>query len=889
MKTSCTIAIVVVAAVLSAAFFWTPAAAHAQNLQMTWVDRSGKPIETVGPGGAYRGPDLAPDGKRFAVHRHPETNDPNRPGGGDVWIFDSGPGPGRRLTGDGSEAVENGMPIWSPDGARIVFGSVRKGKGGLYMKRADGSGTEELLIESETSKMPMSWSPDGQYIVYWVPGNIQWILPLKGDRKPFQLSAAPTSHAQISPDGKWIAYMNMAARSEIVVKPFPTGSGEVQVSKDGGVFARWRGDGKELYFLSQGSQGQMMAADITVTGSKIQAGAPHALFDSGYVNLFHPGGNYHVFSVSRDGQRFLIPRPDATPGADDPNARLLTLVDRQGKTVGTVEERGFYTQLSLSADQTRVTLMRNDPVKGTNDVWVFDLATGKGIPITSSKREDAIRTPVWSPDGKQIAYVASRSGTEAIYRKPSNGEGAEELVYKLTGAGITLQQWTSDGRYLTFYSPQLGGNIEFALPLDGDPQPIQVARSEYVILAARLSPDHRFVAFRSNESGKDQIWVRRFDPSGPSADKWQVSTDGGTGPVSWRADGKELYYLSLDRGIMAVDVRTESGFEFGAPRLLFKVPEAFPAGAGLGPFTSMGRDGERFLFAVPRTPPPTPPLPQITILDRQGKPVQRVGESGRYSDPALSPDGSRVLVRKSPETVGNTEIWSFDVATGKGLLIASSQNVFPNMLWSPDGKQVFYVVNRPGGFNVIMRKAADGSGSEEMLYRYTPGAPVNINDITPDGKFLTFDSGGVILIVPLTGGDASTRQATEVAREEYFTFGGRFSPDGRLIAYLSTETDRTELYVRPFNPASGKPVGETKWQLTKDGVSSIVSWRADGRELYYRKGDMTEALTMSVDVTTAPSFQPGTPKFLFRGPNAGGAKNISRDGQRSVVVMPPAK
>jgi Tol biopolymer transport system component len=733
----------------------------------------------------------------------------------------------------------------------------------------------------------MSWSPDGQYIVYWVAGNIEWVLPLTGDRKPFQLSEASTSHAQISPDGKWVAYNKNVFGADIYVKAFPTGSKEVQVSKDGGVFARWRGDGKELFFLNQGSNGQMMAADISVNGSAIQAGPPHALFVSGYTNLFHPS-NYHVFAVSRDGQRFLIPRIDATPGPNDPNARTLTLFDRQGKAVGTVGERGYYSQLSLSPDQTRVVLIKSEPSKGSTDVWVLDLATGKGTPITATKsNEEQPRTPVWSPDGKQIAYVlATRSGTEAIYRKASNGEGAEELVYKFTGAGINLQEWTADGRYLTYYSPQLGGNIEFALPLSGEMKPVQIARSEYVILAARLSPDNQYVAFRSNESGKDQIWVRRFDPTGSNTDKWQVSTDGGTGPVFWRADGKELYYLSLDRGMMALNVRTEGGFEFGSPRLLFKVPEAFPAGAGIGPFASMSRDGERFLLAVPRTPRPTPPLPQITVLDRQGKPVQTVGEPGRFSDAAFSPDGSHVVVRKSPETVGDIEVWVLDVATGKGTLLASGQIAFAPMLWSPDGKQILYVVNRPGGFQVVMRRAADGSGSEEMVVRYTPGAPVNITDITPDGKFLMFDSGGVILIVPLTTGDPARRQAIEIAREEYFIFGGRFSPDGRSLAYLSTETDRSELYLRPFDPSSGKPVGDMKWQLTKDGVSSIVSWRADGRELYYRKGDMNDSLTMGVNVSTAPSFQTGSPAFLFRGPNAGVAKNVSQDGQRFVVVMP---
>jgi hypothetical protein len=123
------------------------------------------------------------------------------------------------------------------------------------------------------------------------------------------------------------------------------------------------------------SNGQMMAADISVNGSTIQAGTPHALFDSGYVNLFHINGNYHVFAVSRDGQRFLIPRPDAL--SDDPNARTLTLFDRQGKTVGTVGERGFYQNIALSPDQTRVALLKPNPAKGTTDVWVLDLPRAK--------------------------------------------------------------------------------------------------------------------------------------------------------------------------------------------------------------------------------------------------------------------------------------------------------------------------------------------------------------------------------------------------------------------------------------------------------------------------------------------------------------------------------
>src|SRR4029453_15503648 len=351
---------------------------------------------------------------------------------------------------------------------------------------------------------------------------------------------------------------------------------------------------------------------------------------SGYVNLNHPT-NYHVFAVTRDGQRFLIPRPDSTPGPDDPNARTLTLFDRQGKPVGTVGDRGYYNNVQLSPDQTRVALLRGDPVKGTTDVWVIEVATGKGTQITSNKREDGTRTPVWSADGKQVAYVVSRNGMEAIYRKAADGTGSEEVLYRLNGAGITLQEFTSDGRYLTYYSQQLGGNIEFALPLTGEQKPIEIVRSQFPILAAHLSPNNRFVAFRSNESGKDQIWVRRFDPSGPSPEKGQGSSVGGPGPVFWRADGKELYFLSLDRSFMVVNVRTDTGFEFEQPRVLFKVPDAFPAGRGIGPLETTSRAGERLPLAVPRTPPPPPLLPQITVLDRQGKVVKTVGDPGRYS------------------------------------------------------------------------------------------------------------------------------------------------------------------------------------------------------------------------------------------------------------------
>src|SRR5262245_52070310 len=180
----------------------------------------------------------------------------------------------------------------------------------------------------------------------------------------------------------------------------------------------------------------MMAVEIRVNGSSIQSGEPRALFDSAYLNVNHPGGNYHTFAVSSDGQRFLIPRPDLSTA---PDARTLTLFDRDGKTVATIGQRGLYNQPVFSPDRTRVAVIGLDPEKGTQDVWVIDVATGSRVRLTSSPRGEAgPRAPVWSPDGKQVAYIATRGGNEAIYRMAANGDGQEELLYKLNGAGIQL-------------------------------------------------------------------------------------------------------------------------------------------------------------------------------------------------------------------------------------------------------------------------------------------------------------------------------------------------------------------------------------------------------------------------------------------------------------------
>jgi Tol biopolymer transport system component len=179
-----------------------------------------------------------------------------------------------------------------------------------------------MLHESDLLKAPMSWSPDDKYIVFWVQdpktGSDLWMLNLE-DKKAAPLIASPfnETHAQISPDGKWIAYASDSKdnRFEIYVRPFPAGSGGWQVSFTGGDWPRWRGDTKELFYhvpVAPGSGvpypfgGPIYAVDVTTSTGIFEPGSPREILIFPALNVPHSGGDYHPYAVSRDGQRFLM-------------------------------------------------------------------------------------------------------------------------------------------------------------------------------------------------------------------------------------------------------------------------------------------------------------------------------------------------------------------------------------------------------------------------------------------------------------------------------------------------------------------------------------------------------------------------------------------------------
>jgi Tol biopolymer transport system component len=273
----------------------------------------------------------------------------------------------------------------------------------------------------------------------------------------------------------------------------------------------------------------------------------------------------------------------------------LTWLDRQGKTVGTVGEPGVYRTLAISPDGKRVAVERTDPQTQNKDIWLFDAAGGAGTRFTSDPAWDAF--PVWSPDGSRIIFMSNRGGgVYDLYRKSSSGAGNEELLYQ-SNEGKGANSWSPDGRFLIYYSIGQPTHLRL-LAVDGpaDRKPVPLVDPQFSSVTGRFSPDGRWIAYSSNESGKNEISVRSFDPAtGTTGVPTVVTQGGGTTPL-WRGDGKELFYIARDGTATALEVNAGATFQAGAPKPMFKVPagllfwDVAPNSSG---------NGTRFLMPVP--------------------------------------------------------------------------------------------------------------------------------------------------------------------------------------------------------------------------------------------------------------------------------------------------
>jgi Tol biopolymer transport system component len=279
--------------------------------QLTWFDRSGKTIGTIGDRADFGDVEISPDGKRATV----SELDPGT--GRDIWIFDLARGIPTRFTSDPADEYAS---VWSPDGSQIIFNSRRKGHLDLYRKASSGAGGEQPVLVDSRDKSPMSWSSDGQFLLYNT-GNVSivgnqvhlWVLPLTGERKPFPVlnSAFNEVRGRLSPDGRWIAYTSdESGQTEIYVTPFPSLAGKWRVTAAGGNWPRWGHDGREIFFLSADST-MLMTAHVDGQRAQFAVGKIETLFEARWRS-----GARYPYDVAPDGRIFgatLVEQPTATP------------------------------------------------------------------------------------------------------------------------------------------------------------------------------------------------------------------------------------------------------------------------------------------------------------------------------------------------------------------------------------------------------------------------------------------------------------------------------------------------------------------------------------------------------------------------------------------------
>ncbi len=273
--------------------------------QFAWVDRQGKQLGAFGEVGISGDPWFSPDEKKIVFYSIRLSVAPKP----DIWTAEFAQGTFTRFTFDPDNEFE---PIWSPDGSRIVFASNKKGSYDLYEKALSGSGEQRPLLESKEWKFPLDWTRDGRYLVYENDNQKTkadiWVLPLFGDRKPFPYLQTEfnETHADVSPDGKWMAYgSDETGRSEIYVQSFPVPGAKRQVSAAGGDQPRWRNDQKELFYLAP--DGKLMSVEAR-TEPGFEAGIPVPLFSTHVPSIPLVGNDRNQYLVTADGQRFLVNR-----------------------------------------------------------------------------------------------------------------------------------------------------------------------------------------------------------------------------------------------------------------------------------------------------------------------------------------------------------------------------------------------------------------------------------------------------------------------------------------------------------------------------------------------------------------------------------------------------
>ena len=263
--------------------------------------------------------------------------------------------------------------------------------------------------------------------------------------------------------------------------------------------------------------------------------------------------------------------------------------------------------LRLAPDNRRFAVVCLSEQGSNNDLWVSDVMCGNAMRFTYYLGNDTF--PVWSPDGSRIVWASNRSGRFKLYEKAADGRRQDALLFE-SDYPIFPNDWSRDGRYLLYrqIDPQTKYDV-WVLPLLDQRKSFPFLRTNANETTAVLSPDGRWLAYSSDESGRYEVYVQSFPDGGG---KRQISTTGGIGP-HWRGDGKELYYHAQDGKLMAVPVTDRTSLALGAPVALF---EFRASGSGIAPYYSVSGDGKRFLLSAIVETEPNAPLTAVVNWGR---------------------------------------------------------------------------------------------------------------------------------------------------------------------------------------------------------------------------------------------------------------------------------
>jgi Tol biopolymer transport system component len=533
----------------------------------------------------------------------------------------------------------------SPDGRNIAFVAGSRGAYQIYL-RPVASRAARVIPGTEGGNFPF-WSPDSRFIGFFAGSKLKKV-EIGGGGSPIVLCDAPGDYSR---GGSW------SRDNVILFAPGEVGNSSGReslwrVSSAGGVPAivtrvdpanadtrhRWPyflPDGRHFIYTEViGALGTSTKpstikiaslepgdADVTLLQAESSAAyaSGHLLFardDTLMAQPFDPetrqfvGAAFPVAErVSREGSRYMgasvSENGTLVYGNDDSLAVTeLTWRDRAGRGLGSVGGPAPYLNLALSPEERRVAVVVGTAALENVDIWIVDIARNVRSRLTVDPGVHG--TPVWSPDGTRVAYLYRRSGKTWLRVRPVGGTSPDESLVE--GAGNTVAiaptSWSADGRYIAY---TLRGAFPrtsdvWILPLFGERKPFPLVQTESLEGEAVFSPDGRWIAYTTDDSGQPNVFVQSFPEAG---EKHQVSTSGGNAPI-WGADGKGLYYLGLDSTLMAVPIDTTGRFDAGVPQALFAtgaLNTGFDVGQGafLAQRYAVSKDGQRFLFNA-RTP-----------------------------------------------------------------------------------------------------------------------------------------------------------------------------------------------------------------------------------------------------------------------------------------------